>query len=231
MTSIFRRLLDFVAPRSCVVCHRRLAPETEVLCPSCQLRLPRTNFHLSPKDNMMARLFWGIIPVENVAALCYYAPGSEMARLVYDMKYHDRPDIGEALGRMMASEFMASGFFDGIDCLVPLPLARKRERQRGYNQSRQLAIGVSEVSGVPVSDDMVCRTAFAKSQTQLGRRERQENVENVFQLREGSDFRGRHVLLIDDIVTTGATVVACARELLKVEGVRISILAFGLTRN
>jgi ComF family protein len=228
---LFRRLLDFIAPRACVVCGRRLPPDTEVLCASCQLRLPRTGFQLSPKDNVMARLFWGIIPVENVAALCYYAPGSEVAQLVYDMKYHDRPDIGEALGRMMASEFMASGFFDGIDCLVPLPLARKRERQRGYNQSRQLAIGVSEVSGVPVSDDMVCRTAFAKSQTQLGRRERQENVENVFQLREGSDFRGRHVLLIDDIVTTGATVVACARELLKVEGVRISILAFGLTRN
>ena len=230
MTSIFRRLLDFVAPRSCVVCHCRLAPETEVLCPSCQLRLPRTNFHLSPNDNVMARLFWGIIPVEKVAALCYYAPGSEVAQLVYDMKYRDRPDIGETLGRLMASEFMPSGFFDGIDCLVPLPLARRRERQRGYNQSRRLALGVSEVTGLPVNDDMVCRTAFAKSQTQLGRRERQENVENVFQLRDGADFRGRHVLLIDDIVTTGATVVACARELLKVDGVRISILAFGLTK-
>lgn len=228
---LFRRLLDLIAPRPCVICGRRLAPDTEVLCPSCQLHLPRTGFHLSPLDNPMARLFWGIIPVERVAAYIYYSPGSEVAKMVYDLKYHDRPDIGEALGRMMATELLPSGFFDGIDRLVPLPLAPKRERQRGYNQSRQLAIGISEVTGLPVSDDIVCRTAFSGSQTQLSRRDRQDNVANVFQLRDDADLSGCHVLLIDDIVTTGATVVACARELLKVDGVRISVLSFGLTRD
>lgn len=228
---LFRRLLDLIAPRPCVICGRRLAPDTEVLCPSCQLHLPRTGFHLSPLDNPMARLFWGIIPVERVAAYIYYSPGSEVAKMVYDLKYHDRPDIGEALGRMMATELLPSGFFDGIDRLVPLPLAPKRERQRGYNQSRQLAIGISEKTGLPVSDDLVCRTTFSGSQTQLSRRDRQDNVANVFQLRDDADLSGRHVLLIDDIVTTGATVVACARELLKVDGVRISVLSFGLTRD
>ena len=228
---LFRRLLDFISPRCCVVCGRRLAPDTEVLCPSCQLRLPRTNFHLSPLDNPMARLFWAIIPVERVAAYIYYSPGSEVAKAVYDLKYHDRPDIGETLGRMMAAELSPSGFFDGIDRLVPLPLAPKRERQRGYNQSRQLAVGVSEVTGLPVSDDIVCRTVFSGSQTQLSRRDRQANVANVFQLRDDADLRGRHVLLIDDVVTTGATVTACARELLKVDGVRISVLSFGFTKD
>lgn len=228
---LLRRFLDLIAPRPCVVCGCRLGVHDEVLCPSCVLQLPRTSFHLSPLDNPMARLFWGIIPVERVAAYTYYSPGSEMAQMVYDMKYHDRPDIGVALGRLMATELQSAGFFDGIDLLVPVPLAPRRERQRGYNQSRQLALGVSEVTGLAVSDCAVRRTVFKGSQTELSRWDRQENVEDVFRLRDADTLRGRHVLLIDDIVTTGATVTACARELQKAEGVRISILAFGYSKS
>lgn len=228
---MFRRLLDFIAPRSCVVCGRRLGVNDDVLCPSCVFHLPRTDYHLSPLDNPMARLFWGIIPVERVAAYTYYAPGSELAQMVYELKYHDRPDIGVALGRMMATEMQDAGFFDDIDLLVPVPLAPRRERQRGYNQSRQIALGVSEITGLEVSDCAVRRTVFKGSQTELSRWDRQENVEDVFRLRDAGSLRGRHVLLIDDIVTTGATVCACARELLKVDGVRISILAFGFTKS
>jgi len=228
---MFRRLLDFIAPRSCVVCGKRLGIHDEALCPSCILKLPRTNFHLSPLDNPMARLFWGIIPVECVTAYTYYAPGSEMARAVYDLKYHDRPDIGVTLGRLIATELQSTGFFDGIDLIVPVPLAWRRERQRGYNQSRLLAQGVGEVTRLTVSDCAVRRTVFHGSQTELSRWDRQQNVKDVFRLRNADSLRGRHVLLIDDIVTTGATVSACARELLKVDGVRISILAFGYSKS
>lgn len=227
---IVRRLLDFIAPRPCVICGRRLGIHDDMLCPACVLKLPRTDFWLSPLDNPLSRLFWGIIPVECVAAYCYYAPGSEMAQMVYDLKYHDRPDIGVALGRMMATELQPSGFFDAVDLLVPVPLAPRRERQRGYNQSRQIAVGVSEVSGLPIGDCAVRRTVFKGSQTELSRWDRQENVEDVFSLRDADSLRGRHVLLIDDIITTGATVCACARELLKVDGVRVSILAFGYSK-
>lgn len=228
---MFRRILDFIAPRSCIVCGKRLSINDDALCPSCILKLPRTNFHLSPLDNPMARLFWGIIPVERVSAYTYYAPGSEMARAVYDLKYHDRPDIGVTLGRLMATELQSTGFFDGIDLIVPVPLAWRRERQRGYNQSRLLAQGVGEVTRLTVSDCAVRRTVFHGSQTELSRWDRQQNVEDVFRLRNADSLRGRHVLLIDDIVTTGATVSACARELLKVDGVRISILAFGYSKS
>lgn len=227
---MIRRLLDFIAPRGCTICGKRLGIDDEVLCPSCVLHLPRTGFHQSPLDNAMARLFWGIIPVERVAAYTYYSPGSELARVVYELKYNDRPDIGIALGRMMATELQDSGFFEGIDMLVPVPLASRRERQRGYNQSRQLALGISEISGLPVSDCAVRRTVFKGSQTELSRWDRQENVEDVFRLRDADVLNRRHVLLVDDIVTTGATVTACARELLKVDGVRLSILSFGYTK-
>lgn len=229
ITKLWKQLCDLVSPRACVVCGRRLPVATDVLCPVCQLHLPRTGFQQTPEDNLLARLFWGIIPIERAVAFCYYSPASGTARAVYDMKYHHRPDVGVALGRLMATELQPSGFFDGIDLLVPVPLAPRRLRERGYNQSCQLALGVSRVTGLPVSEDVVCRTTFTSSQTQLSRQNRQENVEGVFLLRQAERLKGRHVLLIDDVITTGATVTACARELLRAENVRVSLLSFGLT--
>ena len=224
-------LLDLIAPRSCVICGSRLSVYDDVLCPACVLKLPRTDFWLSPLDNPLSRLFWGIITLQRVAAYCYYAPGSEMAQMVYNLKYHDRPDIGIMLGRLMATELQPSGFFNDIDLLVPVPLAPRRQRQRGYNQSRQLVEGLSQVLGISVSDCAVCRTVFEGSQTELSRWDRQENVKNVFSLRDADSLCGRHVLLVDDIITTGATVTACASELLKVDGVRVSILALGFSKS
>jgi ComF family protein len=197
------------------VCGRRLTVTEEVLCAVCNLHLPRTGFQFSAADNVMARMFWGRIPVERAAALIYYEAGSEVSRLVYDLKYHDRPDIGHVVGRMMAREFAAAGFFEGIDCLVPIPLTRKRQRQRGYNQSLMLAEGVAEVTRLPIAAKAVRRTHFADSQTSKSRYDRQINVEHVFELTQPDTIRGKHVLLIDDVVTTGATMTACATELLK----------------
>lgn len=227
--SIWRRFLDFVSPRQCVICGHRLAVTEEALCPVCIMNLPRTNFSFD--DNPMLRMFFGIIPVQKVSAFCYYSPGSEMSQAVYDMKYHDRPDVGWFLGRLMANEFLTTGFFDGIDVIIPIPLAKKRLRQRGYNQSRLLAEGISEITHLPIADSVVCRTVFKESQTQLSRFDRQQNVSNVFMLKDGDQLRGRHILLVDDIVTTGATVASCARELLKVEGLKVSVLAFGFTKS
>lgn len=227
--SFWYRLFDLLAPRFCVVCGRRLSPSEEVICAVCNMHLPRTEFHRTALDNMMARLFWGIIPVERVAALFYYEAGSETANILYELKYHNHPEIGVAMGRMMGREFSETGFFDGIDLLVPVPLARSRHRHRGYNQSRQIAEGISQVTGLPIYDQVVCRTHFEKSQTQAGRWERQENVADVFEAKNLDEIRGRHILLIDDVVTTGATMVACARELLK-SNIKLSLLSLGYVK-
>lgn len=229
--SLWHRLLDLVAPRVCAACGRRLAPTEQVVCASCNMQLPRTGFQSSAKDNIMARLFWGIIPVERAAALFYYEAGSRTASILYDLKYHDHPEIGVTMGRMMAREFGEAGFFRGIDVIVPIPLARSRQRHRGYNQSRELARGISQTTGLPVYDKVVRRTRFLKSQTQMGRQERQENVADVFEAKDLAALRGRHVLLVDDVVTTGATMVACAREILKAEGVCVSLLSLGFTKS
>ena len=224
------RILDFISPRLCVVCGERLSPTERSLCSVCMLHLPRTTYQFSPDDNPMAQMFWHLTPVERAAALLYYEPHSELARLIYDLKYHDRPDSGEDMGRLMANEMQLAHFFDDIDALLPVPLSRKRLRQRGYNQSEQLAIGISDITHLPVVTKALRRKHFMKSQTQLSRHERQENVDDMFELRDGNLLEGRHVLLIDDICTTGATLTACADVLKSIPGIRLSVLTLGFTK-
>ena len=230
MVSFFRRLLDLISPRLCVVCGRRLSITEEVLCASCNLHLPRTSYQNAPYDNEMAKLFWGQIPVERATALYFYQPHAETARLIYALKYQDHPEIGYQMGRMTATELLPSGFFVGIDAVVPVPLAPSRLRQRGYNQSMEIVRGISEVTGLPVLDKAVIRTHFKGSQTQRGRWERNDNVEHVFILADASAVRGSHLLIVDDVVTTGATVIACAKELCKAGDVKVSVLALGFTK-
>lgn len=229
--SFWHRLLDLISPRLCVVCGERLAMTEEIICGKCNLHLPRTGFHRDAYENDMAKLFWGQLPIERAAALFYYESHAESANIVYELKYKNHPEIGEVMGRLMAKEIMASGFFDGIDGIVPVPLAKKRQRQRGYNQSLEIARGISEVTGLPICNQMVRRTIFKESQTSMGRWERNENVEHVFELADASAVRGQHLLVVDDVVTTGATVIACAKELVKAGGVSVSVLSLGFTKS
>jgi ComF family protein len=179
----------------------------------------------------MAKLFWGQIPVERATAFFYYEAHADAANIIYELKYKYHPEIGEEVGRMFAKEIKPSGFFDGIDGIVPVPLAKKRLRQRGYNQSEEIARGVAAISDLPIFDQAVRRLFFEGSQTSKGRWDRNENVENVFELVQADTIRGKHILLIDDVVTTGATIIACAKELSKAGGVRISILSLGLAKS
>lgn len=229
--SFWRRILDLISPRLCVVCGYRLSVSEEILCTKCLLHLPRTGFHLNAYENEMAKLFWGQIPVERATAFFYYEAHADAANIIYELKYKNHPEIGEEVGRMFAKEIKPSGFFDGIDGIVPVPLAKKRLRQRGYNQSEEIARGVAAISDLPIFDQAVRRLFFEGSQTSKGRWDRNENVENVFELVQADTIRGKHILLIDDVVTTGATVIACAKELCKAGGVRISVLSLGLAKN
>lgn len=230
-TSFWTRLLDVVSPRPCAVCGRRLSASEQVICASCHLHLPLTRFEQQPLDNPMARLFWGRFPVERAAALFYYEPQSDLSQPIYDMKYRSMPELGESLGRIAAQQFAAAGFFDGIDALVPVPITRRRLWQRGYNQSMKIARGVSSLTGIPIYNNVVRRTHFNESQTAKHSRERLQNVADAFCLANGERIAGKHILIIDDIVTTGATVTACGCELAKAQGVCISVLSLGLTKS
>ena len=225
------RFLDFISPRLCVVCGHRLAPTERSVCAVCLFHLPRTDFHQKPLDNQMAQLFWKLTTVQKAAALFYYHPHSETAQIVYRLKYNNRPDVGEDMGRVMAREMQRSDFFSDIDVLLPVPLSRKRLRQRGYNQSEKLATGISDITHLPIVTKALRRKDFHRSQTSLNRWQRQENVSDTFELIDDSQLRGKHILLIDDVCTTGATLIACANAIKEVEGIRISVLTLGFTKD
>ena len=228
--SFLTKVLDFVSPRLCVICGRRLLPSQPLLCSHCTLHLPVTNYYLSPLDNPMARLFWGLFPIERASALFFYEPKASTRELIYDLKYRGYPMIGEEMGALIAQHYQPAGFFEGVDAIIPVPLTRRRRWQRGYNQSEMLARGIREVTGLPILTDVLKRTSFKGSQTKRNQWERRENVDGVFRLVRPDDIRGKHILLIDDIITTGATIVACADELCKAGDVKISVLSLGLTK-
>ena len=229
--SFWHRLLDLISPRLCVVCGQRLTVSEETICSKCNLHLPRTGFQQDPYENEMAKLFWHQIPIERATSLFYYEAHSETANILYELKYKSHPEIGEVMGRMMAKELQPSGFFDEIDGIIPVPLAKKRLRQRGYNQSLEIARGISEMTGLPIYNKVVRRNAFEGSQTSKGRWERNENVEGVFELKDATAIQGKHILIVDDVVTTGATVIACAQELCKAGSIKVSVLALGFAKS
>ncbi len=227
--SFWHRLFDLIAPRACVACGSRLAESEEVLCARCNLHLPRTDFAADAYDNEMAQCFWGRIPIERAAAMFFYQPQSETSHAIYDLKYHHHPDYAFQLGHFAAQEFASHGFFEGIDCIVPIPLTRGRQHDRGYNQAESIAQGVAEITGLPLYNKVVRRNIFNGSQTHKGRWERMEGVEEAFELLKPKRVHGRHVLIVDDVVTTGATVCACAKELVKAGEVKVSVMSLGFT--
>lgn len=230
-SSIWTALFDLMSPRLCACCERRLSVTESTLCASCQLHMPLTQFDRHPQDNPMARRFWGIIPIEQATALFFYEPRSELAQLIYSLKYSNRPDIGWELGRMAAALLQPRGFFSSIDAIVPVPLSRGRQWSRGYNQSKEIARGISCATGLPVYDDVVMRRYFRQSQTHLSHWQRKANTAGAFCLRDARKISGKHLLLVDDIMTTGATMTALAGELLKAPGVRFSIFTLGFTKS
>ena len=228
--SFWHRLFDLISPRTCVICGERLSITEEVICGRCDLHLPRTNYAVEPYENELAKRFYGRIPIERAAALFFYEGGSEVSRIIFQLKYHNHPEIGVIMGRRTAKEFAQKGFFEGIDAIIPVPLAKKRERERGYNQSMEIARGVSEVTGLPILKHVVTRKKFSDSQTHLGQQERLENVENAFTLVDTDAIRGKHILIIDDIVTTGATIHACVNVMKPAGGLRVSVLSLGMAK-
>lgn len=229
--SFWHRLLDLISPRTCVVCGKRLAATETTICTKCNFHLPRTGASNNAYENEMAKLFWAQIPIERAAALFYYESHSNTANIIYQLKYKNHPEIGPLMGRMVATELQRDHFFDGIDAIVPVPLTKKRLRQRGYNQSEEIAKGASEITSLPIYTNVVKRTVFKGSQTRRRRWERLENVELAFELINGDAIGGKHLLVIDDVVTTGATIIACAKELAKAGNVKISVLSLGLTKH
>ncbi len=205
-------LLSLFLPRLCLVCGESLVRGEEVLCTGCLLEMSRTDFHLR-RGNMLEQAFWGRCMVERAAAFSLYNRGSRIRKLIHQLKYAGRKDIGVMLGRLYGSLLAESGFTDGMDAIIPVPLDPSRERKRGFNQSRCIADGVACHCRLPVREGVLVRRGRSDSQTHRGRYERWENVEGLFVVKRPAEVSGRHLLLVDDVITTGSTVEACVNAL------------------
>lgn len=219
--------ISLLFPRCCVVCGRSLAKGEECICAMCNINLPRTNYHLQ-KDNQVEQLFWGKIPLERATSFFFYRKGSDFRQILHQLKYGGQKEIGAIMGRYMASELSASGFFEGIDVIIPVPLHKRKQRIRGYNQSEWIARGISAVTGIRVDTEVIVRRKHTDTQTRKSTFERWENVDGIFELHHAESLKGKHLLVVDDVLTTGATTVACASRLMEIEGVRISVLTLAV---
>lgn len=219
-------LLDFLFPRLCVMCGERLTESEQDICVSCRMHLPLT--HLQPmQHNPMEKMFWTQFPIERATAL-FHHDGHAVRRLIHVAKYKNRPEVALHLAACFAAELKNTSFFEDIDCIVPVPLHWRRQLKRHYNQSHYIARGIGKETGLPVYTHVVRRVVNNVSQTRVKSSERQQNVEGIFRLKDPDKIAGKHILLVDDVTTTGSTLTSCAKELARAEGVRISVLTLAL---
>jgi ComF family protein len=198
-----------------------------LLCTECYVSIPRTDYHLT-KDNPVAKLFWGRCNISRASAFSYYTKGSRIRKIVHSLKYKGIKEIGTEMGRIYGASLKSSQFLDGIDIIVPVPLHPSREKKRGFNQSDLICEGLSEISGIPLRRDILRRVAMSDTQTKRSRYERWLNVDGIFEVAAPLSIEGKHLLVVDDVITTGSTIEACASELLKVKDVRVSVVALAV---
>ncbi|WP_342647044.1 ComF family protein [Mucilaginibacter sp. CSA2-8R] len=220
--------INLLFPRLCQACNGSLLGSEHLLCTNCLFNLPYTGFHLQP-DNVVARQFWGKADLQGVYALLYFEKGGHVQHLMHQLKYKNMPAIGNRLGAIAGEQLSQTSTFSNVDAIIPVPLHKSRMRERGYNQSSHFAQGLAQKLNAPVIKHQLIRSVKTSTQTRKNRFERFTNMQQVFAITNPETLKGKHVLLVDDIVTTGSTLEACAQELLKIPGVKLSIAAIAYT--
>ncbi|MDQ3048790.1 MAG: ComF family protein [Bacteroidota bacterium] len=226
-------LNDFISlifPQVCVSCGNSLFKHEFSICTYCAYHLPKTNFHLN-NDNPVAKIFWGRINIHSAAAYYGFNKGGRVQHLIHQLKYKGQKEVGLTVGRLYGQDLKLSELFKTVETVIPVPLHARRQRKRGYNQSDYFANGLAQSMEVEADTKTLFRPFESETQTRKSRFSRWENVESVFQLKQQEKLEGKHILLVDDVITTGATLEACAQTLLKVPGVRISVATIAYASN
>ena len=223
---MFKGFTGLFWPDICACCSTGLTNGEEYVCSHCMYELPTTNFHREA-DNPVSQIFWGRAMVEHATSGYFFRKGNRVQKLVHQIKYRGQKEMGTVLGREMG-KLLRNSDFDRIDVVVPVPLHPKKFRKRGYNQSEWIARGIAEGMNKPVDIQTLVRRFFTETQTRKKRFDRWENVDTGFALTNPDNFAGRHILLIDDVITTGATLEACINAALSAPESKVSVatLAF-----
>lgn len=223
-------IIDSFFPRCCPVCQSRLVEGEDGICLNCYLKVPRTGYHLDPSNPLILRLVDVRTPIERAVAFFHYSKDNVYARLIRDAKYHNQPNLDKALARLYAQELQAAGFFRDIDAVMPVPIHWTKRLRRGYNQSDFIAAGIADVTGLPVLHNLKARRAHS-TQTRKSAVERRHTLPGVFKVTHPERLKGMHILLVDDVITTGATILSCAQAIKKaVPDHRLSILSLAATK-
>lgn len=217
---MIKELFNLFFPHLCVCCGRVLNKQEYLICEYCKFDLPYTNYH-TVTDNPIEQRFWGRVDIERATSLLFFSKGSKVQSIIHHLKYDNYPEVGVLLGRMAA--LMCSSFFHDVDCLVPVPLHLKKMKKRGYNQSSMICSGISDVLLIEQVSDLK-RTVNANSQTKKSKIERYMNAIDNFEFSNSDSYSGKNIALIDDVITTGATLESCVMTIKKAQPkVKISV--------
>lgn len=225
MNIIAEQFSDFFSllyPNLCASCGQALGKGEDVICTFCQHYLPKTDFHLQP-ENVIEKHFWGRTEIVRASSQFYFQKGSRIQHLIHQLKYRGKTQIAMKLGTMYGNDLRQSRDYDSVDLIMPVPLHKSKELKRGYNQVDLFCSGLSSTMKIPWIKNNLQRIRATETQTHKTRFERWQNVGTVFQITEPSAIEGRHVLITDDVITTGSTLEACTNAVLAIPGTRVSI--------
>lgn len=230
LQEIWDGFLHLLYPELCVACGEDLPASGGCFCFRCQLKVVSSDMY-RVRDNEFTGRFWGRMNVESGAALYYFSRKNPVQRALHLLKYHNKPEIAVKIGREFGRKLKDSNLFNSVEAIVPVPLHPKKERLRGYNQSAMFAKGIAETMDAPLIRDALVRKIYTETQTRKKRMERFQNVGDVFVVKNASPLTGRHVLLVDDVLTTGATLEVCGQAILSLPGTRISLATIAIAMN
>jgi ComF family protein len=228
MINYIEDLLSLVFPEICNACGKPLYKHESLICNYCKAKLPYTNFHMQ-EENPIEKIFWGRVPIEKAGAFLYFHKGNRVQQLMHRFKYKGKKEVGELIGATYGNELLKTKYLAGADIIIPVPLHPEKQKKRGYNQSESFAIGLSKTTDIPCETNILKRAIASSTQTKKNRFQRWQNVETIFKVENHETIQNKHIVLVDDVITTGATVEACANTLLKSANCKVSFLALACT--